>query len=63
MLIERDFAERELGTLPDFVASRRAKLSWAAIAKELSELTGRDLSDETLRRWFADRIEIEVKVS
>lgn len=63
MLIERDLEARKLGTLPDFIATRRANSSWAAIARELSEATGREVSDETLRRWFADRITVEVKVA
>lgn len=63
MLIERDLAEKKLGTLADFVAKRRATSSWTVIARELSEATGREVSDETLRRWFADRLQIEVKVS
>lgn len=63
MLIERDLAAKNLGTLDDFVAHRRATASWAAIARELSEVTGRDVSDETVRRWFADRITVEVKVA
>lgn len=64
MLIERDMDEKGLGTLKDFVASRRAAgTSWLAMAKELSEATGRQVSDEALRRWFADRLQIEVKIA
>lgn len=63
MLIERDLAEKHLGTLADFVANRRATNSWTAIAAELTQVTGREVSDETVRRWFADRIQIEVKVA
>jgi len=51
------------GTLTEFVAQRRATCSWAAMARELSETTGTEVSDETLRRWFADRIQVEVKVA
>jgi hypothetical protein len=51
------------GTLADFVAARRATQPWAAIAEELTNLTGQDVSDETLRRWFADRITVEVRVA
>jgi hypothetical protein len=60
MLIEK----RIDGTLAEFVAARRATKSWAAMATELAEITGPDyaVSDETLRRWFADRITVEVKV-
>lgn len=60
MLIERKL---DGGSLADFVAQRRANSSWTAIAKELSEATGYEVSDETVRRWFADRIQIEVRVS
>jgi hypothetical protein len=63
MLIERDLAEKKLGTLPDFVAQRRGTSSWTVIARELSEATGREVSDETLRRWFSDRLQIEVRVA
>lgn len=50
------------GTLADFVAARRATKSWTAIAAEISEATDILVSDETVRRWFADRITIEIKV-
>jgi hypothetical protein len=50
------------GTLADFVAARYGKQSWTAMATELADLTGHDVSDETLRRWFADRIEVAVTV-
>jgi hypothetical protein len=63
MLIERDLEAKGLGTLADFVAQRRATKSWTAIARELSQATGREVSREALRRWFADRIQIEVKVA
>ncbi len=49
------------GTLAEFVAQRRATTSWTAMAQELSELANRKVSDETLRRWFADRIEVIVR--
>ena len=51
------------GTLAEFVAERRATASWTAIARELSAVAGTEVSDETLRRWFADRIQVEVKVA
>jgi hypothetical protein len=61
MLIEK----RIDGTLAEFIAARRATKSWAAMAAELGEITGPDyaVSDETLRRWFADRITVEVTVN
>ncbi len=51
------------GTLADFVAARYGKQSWIAMAAELADVTGQDVSDETLRRWFADRITVEVRVA
>jgi hypothetical protein len=51
------------GTLAEFVAARRASSTWAEMAAELSRQAGREVSDETLRRWFADRIQVEVKVA
>jgi hypothetical protein len=48
------------GTLAEFVAARRASSSWAEMAEELSQKTGRKVSDETLRRWFANRITVKV---
>lgn len=51
--------ERKLdGTLADFVAARVVAKSWTAMAAELQELTGYKVSHETLRRWFAGRIEV-----
>jgi hypothetical protein len=64
MLIERDLAEKKLGTLDDLVAARRtACVSWRSIAAELSDMTSRDVTGEAVRRWFADRLQIEVTVS
>lgn len=51
-------------TLADFIASRRQRyVSWRRIARELSEQTGVAVSSEAVRLWFADRIQIEVKVA
>lgn len=51
-------------TLADFIASRRQRcVSWRRIAHELSEQTGVAVSSEAVRLWFADRIQIEVKVA
>lgn len=63
MLIERDLAAKKLGSLDDFVASRRATESWRAIAAELSEVTGREVSSEAVRRWYGDRLHIQVRVA
>jgi hypothetical protein len=51
------------GTLADFVAARKASHSWTAMAEEITAITQIEVSDETLRRWFADRITVEVKVA
>jgi hypothetical protein len=49
-------------TLAEFVASRRATSSWTAMAAEITETTDVEVSDETLRRWFVDRLQVEVRV-
>lgn len=59
----RMIEDRLDGTLPEFVAARRASLSWTAMAAEITSTTGIEVSDETLRRWFADRITVEVRVA
>jgi hypothetical protein len=48
--------ERGLGSsLVDLVAKRRTyDYSWAAIAREVSDQSGIEVSDETLCRWFRD---------
>lgn len=51
------------GTLAAWVEQRRADTSWAAMAAELTATTEIEVSRETLRRWFADRIQVEVKVA
>ncbi len=45
------------GTLAAYVRSRRPEppASWRQIAAELRELTGVNVSHESLRAWFADR--------
>ena len=40
-------------TLADFIAERRLPTkSWPAIAAEIKELTGEEVSTATLRSWF-----------
>lgn len=49
--------EKRLGgtSLAEFVASRRRySYAWAAIARELSDLTDAEVGRMWLRRWFAD---------
>lgn len=40
--------------LADYVAARRPRLSWRDVAAELSAQVGVDVSNETLRLWFAN---------
>lgn len=49
--------ERLDGTLADFVRRRRPEppASWRQIAAEIKDLTGVDVSHESLRAWFAER--------
>jgi hypothetical protein len=49
--------ERLDGTLADFVRARRPAAppaSWRQIASEIKELTGVEVTHESLRKWFAD---------
>jgi hypothetical protein len=51
------------GTLVEYVAEHRASMSWRAMAADLSERTGVQVTYETLRGWFADRIQTTVVVA
>jgi hypothetical protein len=52
------------GTLADYVAAGlSARKSWRTIAAEIERDTNCLVSFETLRDWFKDRIQIEVKVA
>ena len=58
-LTEMVLEQRGLGTLEEFVRSRRAEAPprpWRLIVRDLYELTDRevDLAFETLRGWFPD---------
>lgn len=55
--------ERLPGTLAELIAQRRPHTPWRVIAEEIRETTRISVSWETLRGWFIDRIEIEVRVS
>jgi hypothetical protein len=48
------------GTLLDFVLARWPHTGWRKISDELKALTGITVGHETLRRWFGDRIAVEV---
>lgn len=54
----RQIEQRMDGTLADFVAARRATQSWRRIAEEIFEVTGVEVSWESLRTWFDGRIEV-----
>ncbi len=45
----------EHGPVEQFVRTRRAeKRAWRLIARDLYDLTGEDVTYETLRSWFPD---------
>lgn len=51
-------------SLADYVAAGlSARKSWRTLADEIETATGCQVSFETLRGWFADRITVEVKVA
>jgi hypothetical protein len=58
-----EIEQRLPGTLAKFVEQHYAGSSWTALAAKLEAITGIGVSDETLRRWFADRIEVKTKVT
>jgi hypothetical protein len=51
------------GTLADFIAERRPHVPWRQLTAELTEKTGVEVSWESVRGWFADRIEIRTEVT
>lgn len=52
------------GGIDRFVeAGLSAQKGWRKLAEEISEATGCEVSFETLRGWYRDRITIEVKVA
>lgn len=47
--------EKQLGSsLEEYVTTRRPAQSWRAIATELSDQIGVEVTHESLRTWFAD---------
>jgi hypothetical protein len=50
-------------TLAEYVAENYAELGWRAMARDLHQRTGIQISYNTLRAWFADRIHVEVRVA
>ncbi len=56
--------EARLGrSLVEYVAERRATTSWRAMAADLTETAGIPVTYETLRGWFADRIQTTIVVT
>lgn len=50
-------------TLADYVAGQREKsVSWRNMAADLRGRTGLPINHETLRLWFADRLQTKVVV-
>lgn len=49
-------------SLADFVAARWPRKSWQKIADEIEAATGLTVTKETLRQWFANRIEVRAFV-
>lgn len=54
--------ERLDGTLAEFVAERWPTSGWRKIADDIHTTTGITVSYNTLRGWFADRIEVTTTV-
>jgi citrate lyase beta subunit len=55
--------ETRLGRpLVDYIAENKPTRSWKWMAADLTERTTTQVSWETLRLWFADRIQVEVTV-
>jgi hypothetical protein len=50
-------------TLADLIAELRGSRSWQEIADEIERRTRININRETLRLWFGDRIEVDVKVA
>lgn len=55
--------ERLDSTLADYVAANRAAMSWRTMSDDLHARTGIRVSYQTLRAWFAHRLQVEVKVA
>jgi hypothetical protein len=56
--------EARLGrSLVEYVAERRATTSWRAMAADLTETAGITVTYETLRGWFADRVQTTIVIA
>lgn len=55
LLVQAHFDRLGLGDVGTWIEARReAHQSWARMSRDMWELTGLDVSYETLRRWHAD---------
>ncbi len=61
--LQRLLDDRLDGRLDEMVAQRRqAGASWREIAAEVSEAAAWTVSWETLRTWYADRLEVTTTI-
>lgn len=59
----RQLVELRLGgSLEKFVVARLAEKGWRAIAVDVERATGITVSHQTLRNWFASRVEVSTTV-
>lgn len=55
LLVQAHFDQQGLGPVGQWIQERRnERMSWGRMSRVLYELTGMDVSYETLRRWHAD---------
>lgn len=55
LLVQAHFDRQGLGPVGQWIQERRAeRMSWGRMSRVLHELTGMDVSYETLRRWYSD---------
>ena len=50
------------GSLESFVVARLAEKGWRAVAVDVERATGVTVSHQTLRNWFASRVEVSTTV-
>lgn len=60
-LIEAKFKERGQDFATYIAGQRNTRQSWRAIAADVTRLTGVEVSNEVLRRWFNDQLAVVVK--
>lgn len=58
LLVQAYFDQRELGSVGAWITARRGEhMSWGHMSRVLWQLTGLDVSYETLRRWHQDDVD------